>query len=81
MRFLTFSALLAITGVGVFSAPQNEPIGAPGPKAGGQSGGKSPGGGGGGGSSGNSGPTGLGAILGSEARPGTGCAKLEVLIG
>ena len=27
------------------------------------------------------GPTGLGALLGSGARPGVGCAPLEVLIG
>jgi hypothetical protein len=27
------------------------------------------------------GPTGLGALLGPDARPGVGCAKLEVLIG
>jgi hypothetical protein len=27
------------------------------------------------------GPTGLGALLGADARPGVGCAKLEVLIG
>jgi hypothetical protein len=27
------------------------------------------------------GPTGLGALLGPGARPGVGCAKLEVLIG
>jgi hypothetical protein len=27
------------------------------------------------------GPTGLGALLGPDARPGGGCARLEVLIG
>jgi len=68
MRFLAVSVLLATTGVGVFAIPQTS--------------GKPPGGGGksGGAASGNGGPTGLGALLGSDARPGTGCAKLEVLV-
>ena len=82
MRFLPISALLAATDVGVFAVPQGPPGAAPAPKAGGPPSGKAPGGGGGKTGCGkNSGPTGLGSILGSDARPSTGCTKLEVLIG
>ena len=69
--------LLAIHSIGVFAAPQGGE-GSPPPA------GKSGGGGktsAGAKSNPGGGPTGLGAILGSGARPGTGCAKLEVLIG
>jgi hypothetical protein len=75
MRFLTYSALLAAIGLGAFARPQEAAApksakGAGSAKSGGASSAKS-----------GSGPTGLGAILGPGARPGSGCAKLEVLIG
>jgi hypothetical protein len=94
MRYLTFSALLAICGIGAIAAPQEGGKaggGPPGGKSGAPpSGGKPPGGGKSGGAAGI--PSGLfenlaqyqpllNAVLGQPAKPPSGCSKFEVLFG